>query len=281
MSAGTIRDAIDRHTSPHRGRIPFVRLPNLELLTIALVAGSALAISPVGREIDRLFFVKVITRADGATFTFFSDVLDRLSSQRVVGVLLVVVAVLLATHRRSLTPLIVAGLAELMFLSVGILKIGFAKSATKLGDPQWWDGGLLAYGKYSMAYPSGHATESVVLWGAIVLLLALYAPSWRPQHTRIAVGVWQLVMVNTIVVSWLLGRHWVSDLAAGLLCGLIGLRLVVGLLERGYPQAVDQAVRAGIRTAIGPAIAAPQPRLSPINQRTHPAQPQHDFRWDR
>ena len=246
MPDSSLRAAVRRVTEPHRGRVAFVRLPNLELLTIALVAGSALAISPVGREIDRLFFVKFITRDDGLTFTIFSDVLDRLSSQRIVGVLLVVVAVSLAAHRRSFAPVVVAGLAELMFLSVGILKIGFAKSATKLGDPQWWDGGLLAHGKYSMAYPSGHATESVVLWGAIVLLLAVYAPRWRAHHTRVAVWVWQLIMVNTVVVSWLLGRHWVSDLAAGLVCGLIGLRLVVGLLERGYPQSADQLMRAGL-----------------------------------
>ena len=263
-----------------RRHVQFVTLPNLEILTILLVAGSALAISPVGREIDRFFFVKVITRADGTTFSVFSDILDRLSSQRVVGVLLLVVAVVLAARVRSLTPLIIAGLAELMFLSVGVLKIGFAKSATKLGDPQWWDGGLLAHGKYSMAYPSGHATESAVLWGAIALLLVMFMPGWTTSRTRIVVMVWQLIMVNTVVVSWLLGRHWVSDLAAGLVCGLIGLRIVVGLVERGYPQAADEMVRSHVRTLLAPKeLLAHDAHLIEDTSNRGP-QPK-DYRWDR
>lgn len=233
---GTMRDRFLHSAASHRRSAGFLPLPGLEVLTIVLVTGTALAISPVGRDLDRFFHVRVITRADG-WYPFFDDVLDRLSSQRVVGVLLLLVALWCAARVRSISPLLIAGLAELMFAATGVLKVGLAKSSTKLGDPDWWNGGILTQGKQSMAFPSGHATESVLLWGTILLLLVLYVPRWRRRHTLLAAQVWQLVIVNTVVVSWLMGRHWVSDLAAGLVCGLIGLRLVVGLVERGYPQA--------------------------------------------
>jgi len=232
----TVKDRFVRSAASHRRTAGFLPLPNLEILTIVLISGTALAISPIGRDIDRFFHVRVITRADGS-YLFFHEVLDRLSSQRVVGVLMLMVALWCATRARSIAPLIIAGLAELMFAMTGVLKMGLAKSSTKLGDPDWWDGGILAQGKQSMAFPSGHATEAVLLWGTILLLLVLYVPRWRRRHTILAAQVWQLVIVNTVAVSWLMGRHWVSDLAAGLVCGLIGLRLVVGMIERGYPQA--------------------------------------------
>lgn len=237
--SGSVSTAISefrRRADAQRRPSGFLPLPGLELLTIVLVAGTALAISPVGRDIDRFFHIRVITRADG-WYRFFDDVLDRLSSQRVVGTLLVLVALWCAARTRSLAPVFIAGLAELMFAATGVLKVVLAKSSTTLGDPDWWNGGMLSHGKQSMAYPSGHATESVLLWGAILLLLVLHVPRWRRRHTLLAAQVWHLVIVNTIVVSWLMGRHWISDLAAGLVCGLIGLRLVVGLVERGYPQA--------------------------------------------
>lgn len=245
----TFRDRARFYASPLR----FWPLPSLEILTVVFVAGTALAISPVGRDVDRFFFVRVVTKDDGMLFTFFQEVLDRLSSQRVVGVLMLVVALWFATRCRTFAPLIIAGLAELMFAGVGILKIFLAKSSTKVGEPDWWDGGILAQGKHSMAYPSGHATEAVLLWGTILLLFVLYSPQWTHRRTVVVAQFWHLIIVNTVVVSWLMGHHWVSDLAAGLVCGLIGLRLVVGLVERGVPQAAADICGAAVSDLLWPA----------------------------
>lgn len=235
--------SIARRSARHEGAIRFPALPSPEILTVLFVIGTAFAMSPVGRDLDHFLHLRIVTRDDGGLYLFFHDVLDRLSSQRVVGTLLLVVAVWTAIRRRTLLPLIVAGLAELWFVATGVAKIVLAKSGTKLGNPDWWDGGILSHGKYSMAYPSGHATESVLLWGAVLLILVLHPPVPLERLLRIGGRVWLLVMITTSSVSWLMGRHWVSDLASGLVFGLLGLTLLVGLVERGYPQALDELLR--------------------------------------
>lgn len=244
-----------RAAEKHRSAIAFPKLPSPEILFTLFVLGTVLTISPVGQHIDRFFDLEPITRRDdGSLYTFLSEGLDRISSQRVVGVLLLITGLAFSWMRRSLAPLLIVGLAELMFLATGVVKVLIGKNSTKIGTPEYWTDGLLEHGKHSMAYPSGHAMESVTLFGVILLLLVMYAPGWTRHHTIIGMQVWNVAMIQTVVVSWLLGRHWISDLAGGLVWGMLTLTLVVGLVERGYPQALaawveEQYARARLATA--------------------------------
>jgi len=236
----------DQATAGRPIPIRFPAMPSPEILFLLFVLGTALAISPVGREIDSFFHLRVITRADGPVYWFFDEVLDRLSSQRIAGTTLVLTGGWFAVRRRTLTPLLIVGVAEAMFAATGVVKIVLGKSATRFQTPDWWDGGLLEHGKFSMAYPSGHATESVLLWGTVLVLLSLYGPVATRRRLAVGALVWRLIIVNTVTVSWLMGRHWVSDLAAGLVVGALGLVLLVGLIERGVLHRLDQTVRDGL-----------------------------------
>lgn len=226
----------------HARDVPFPRLPSPEITLLAFVLGTILAISPVGAHLDRVFEVKLVTPGDGDLFVLLHQTVDRLSSQRVSGLTLLLVATWFAWRRRELAPLVIAGLAEIGFGLTGVVKILLGKSATALGSPDWWHGGLLAEGKFSMAYPSGHATQAILMWGTTLLLLVLYAPGWRTRHTHVAVTIWHAIVVATLVTSWAMHRHWVSDLVAGVVFGLLCLKLVVGLVERGVPQAAAEMV---------------------------------------
>ena len=66
------------------------------------------------------------------------------------------------------------------------------------------------------SFPSGHTAASAACWAAIVLVLARRR-SGRVRVIAAAVAVFLAVTVATTRV--LLGVHWVSDVAAGLLVG--------------------------------------------------------------
>ncbi len=235
----------------HRvGRGDVLPLPRPQMLLTLFLAGTVLAISPIGQQVDLLFHLRPVRAADEPLYTLLAEGLDRIASQRVAGVGLGLVALWLAWRRRTLVPLLVAGLAECLFLLTGVFKIVLAKNATRVGEPLWWDMGFLEHGKYSMAFPSGHATESVLLLGAVVVLLRTHAPGWSTPTDRRAVATWVVLVAQTSLVSWLLGRHWISDLAAGIVFGAFCLALLVRTVESGYLHAADETVRQACITAL-------------------------------
>ena len=82
-------------------------------------------------------------------------------------------------------------------------------------DPQ-----LLFHWPPGWSYPSGHAANSVYLYGVLVLILGgVLRPAAR-RVIRVAVPV--LVGVTFVY----LGYHWLTDIAAGLLIGVLLDRLL-------------------------------------------------------
>jgi hypothetical protein len=68
------------------------------------------------------------------------------------------------------------------------------------------------------AFPSGHAVNSILLFGLIVMLIGHVIPAWARWTLLIAPPV--IVFVSQIF----LGQHWFSDEPAGFLLGLIIIR---------------------------------------------------------
>lgn len=68
------------------------------------------------------------------------------------------------------------------------------------------------------AFPSGHAVNSILLFGLIVMLIGGVLPAWAR---------WTLLLAPPVIVlcsQVFLGQHWLSDEPAGFLLGLIIIR---------------------------------------------------------
>ena len=223
-------------------------LPRLQPALIGFLTVTIIAISPVGRFIDQTLHLRWVTRRDDPVLReFLLSGPDRLASQAVAGTILLAVAVCLAWRRRSTAPLIVAGLVELGFAATAVVKVALAKDATGLGWPMWWDGGVGEHGFHGMAYPSGHATESVLIYGTTIMLLGLYSRRVGRIELRRLRTVWKGLIANTVIVSWLLGTHWTTDLAGGLAFGIVLVQTVAALVDRGTVDAVARVLDGAVR----------------------------------
>jgi len=204
------------------------------LLGAAFVAVTVLAAGPLERVDATLRGRWVVEKTPGLE-PLFQDVLDRLASQAVCVPVLVAVAVTIAVRRRSWRPLVVASSAELAWLViVGALKVLFARPAPVVGNPAFYEGGLWSLGEMGVSYPSGHAAEVFLIYGAAVHLVHRYtSTSWHwVRMLRILVGA---LAVNTVVVSFWLGWHWLTDLVGGLLVGGCLLAVLIAVDRKVAP----------------------------------------------
>lgn len=114
----------------------------------------------------------------------------------------------------------------LAFLIAGVsnvgLRIGMGRmrppvefiQAALLDIPAWWQ---------RFAFPSGHATASMVAFGALIVL------TWRTRYRWIAVVVGAMMIAGTGYGRVYLGVHWPSDVLAGYALGLASLNLALGI----------------------------------------------------
>ncbi|GAA3285303.1 phosphatase PAP2 family protein [Nesterenkonia halobia] len=208
-------------------------LTSIPMLAAILAAVTALALGPASALDVRLHghWAEELTPE---LLPLFRDVLDKIAGQSVCLPVLALVAGALAWKHRSWRPLACAALAEAaFFLGIGGMKILFARPAPKLGNPEFFAGGLLREGWYGISFPSGHAAESVLIYGMVVYLLV----HWTRRGARAA--RWLTLAVAAIachasVVSFWLGWHWVTDLVAGAVAGTLLLRLVIEADRRGW-----------------------------------------------
>jgi len=157
-----------------------------------------------------------------------------LGSGNVVVPVVLVLALGTATRTRSLwpvVPVLVAWVAGNLLLVP--LKMAGDRAAphSPAPDPQ-----LLFHYPPGWSYPSGHAANSVYLFGLLVrvldrLLASLDRGPLRAR-TRLVLRLAPPVLVGATFVY--LGYHWLTDLAAGLLLGVF-LDRVLARIPRPVP----------------------------------------------
>lgn len=156
--------------------------------------------------------------------SFIDDFIDPVASQAVVIPILGITAATLSMRHRTWRPLLIATAAEVGVVGmVGAMKVIIARPSPVLGDPSFFHGGIFSQGGYGIIYPSGHAAQSIALYGILVYLLSRYTRISKSTLTLMSVGV-GVIGAITMVSSIYLGWHWTTDLLAGFVTGGLVLR---------------------------------------------------------
>jgi membrane-associated phospholipid phosphatase len=166
-----------------------------------------------------------------------------------------VLGCLLAWRRHSVRPVLPVVLGfVLTYVTVTILKDVTARPAPHVRPvylTKPWDRGYFGLGGAS--YPSGHLVNSIVWYGILALLLrAWLTDRWRRVlHTA--------PPAILCVTNAYLGFHWVTDIVAGVLLGLLLARIIYRVPWDDLP--LGRRLSAG--GWAGPAVeaAAPVPLL--------------------
>ncbi len=171
------------------------------------------------------------TRAAATAVTLLGDGV-------VVAAVTAIVAAGLAVGGRWRAALYLAATLAAAALSEDLVKLLVARSRPSAGLYGGWD----AY-----AFPSGHATKSAALGGALLIMIA---PTLAGTRARRLAVLCMMVPVLAIGCSrLLLDVHWVSDVAAGFALGAAWAG-ALGLLYRRRPGRVV-AARPLIALALG------------------------------
>lgn len=176
-------------------------------------------------EIDRTFNDVDHPKFQGLS-NFVIRRLDDLGLRGVSGVALLIVAVYISHRFKTWRPI---NLGVLSFLTlnvvVGAFKYGLGRTKPKEGFDLLHAGG--------MSYPSGHASNAILIWGMVAYLIYRYAHVNRYKGRLASAGV-GLLALTVCVVSLLRNTHWFSDLFGGLLLGGSLLVLIIAI-DRYFP----------------------------------------------
>jgi uncharacterized membrane protein YkvA (DUF1232 family) len=133
-------------------------------------------------------------------------------------------AVLYGWRRHTVRPLLPVAAGFLAtYLTVGPMKLAFHRAPphnqNQVAHPE-----RLFSDPHSVSYPSGHATNAIVWYWVLALLL-----------TTVLSGRWRVVLrvvppAVTCVMTTYLGYHWLTDTVAGLLLG-VALGELLGLVR--------------------------------------------------
>ncbi|WP_338752247.1 phosphatase PAP2 family protein [Janibacter alittae] len=241
-----------------------LRPTSAPVLAGALIVVTVLAAGPL-RSLDAALQGYWARRYTPNWWGFLDSVPNAIAGQAVCLPVLLVIAVVLARKHRTWHPLAIVVAAEVAFyVGVGGMKVLLARTSPAAGIGRFWQGGVFEYGWYGISYPSGHAAEAILFYGAAAYLLRVYSgPDVRiRKRLNFLVG---LITANAVIVAFYLGFHWPTDLLGGMLAGGLMLRIIID---------VDRRVAAGkpilgwrpptVRTAVA-ARSALAPAPSPVS----------------
>ena len=218
-------------------------------LWVVFVALTLLAIGPLSR-----FDAAINLDPPPPSWLPVLHFLDRIGQRAVCLPILGAVIFWMWRRTGSWRPALVS-VASVFFLNlvVGILKVVLGRESPHTADPAFFVGGL--------AYPSGHTSNIVLVYGLAAYLLMRYGR----VGTRVRVALWSgvaflgvLMTFTSLLEHW----HWFTDLVAGLLVGGAVLQMTASVdrvvpdvsLARGWRQAAREVVSAlDPRTPRGPA----------------------------
>ena len=165
----------------------------------------------------------------------FLHVLDRIGQRAVCVPILAVVTYQICRRVGSWRPaLVAAGSVFVLNLTVLVLKVTLGRGEPAAADPSFFTGG--------MAYPSGHSSNIVLVYGLIAYLVGAYANPRRWTLVVLWSGV-ALLSLTMLVTSLTLNWHWFADLVAGLLVGGVVLELTA-TADRAVPRTrLDEELR--------------------------------------
>jgi membrane-associated phospholipid phosphatase len=181
--------------------------------------------------------------------------LDRIGQRAVCLPILAVATFVSCRYRESWRPVwVVAFSVFSLNLLVLVLKVLLGRGQPEAADPSFFVGG--------MAYPSGHTSNIVLVYGLVAYLLSRYR-NVSLTLVRVLWAAVALLSLTMVITSLTLNWHWFADLIAGLLVGGVVLQLTA---------AVDTAVP---QTAFdgGPRQLASMLRRLLGNRLRHEAQP--------
>ena len=254
------------------------RLTSAPVLAGALVVFTLLAAGPL-QPYDEMLQGYWAKRYTPNWASFLDAVPNAVAGQAVCLPVLLAVAIYLARKHHTWHPLAIVAAAEASFyIGIGGMKLLLGRTAPAAGEGGFWKGGVFEHGWYGIAYPSGHAAEAVLIYGAAAYLLLSYAGPEVRIRRRLTWLV-SLIALNATVVAFYLGFHWPTDLVAGLLAGGLVLRLMVNgdraLRARGLPFGLSYELPRRVRTAPSarpaplPLPVAPRLEATPVDRGRH------------
>lgn len=168
--------------------------------------------------------------------------LDRIGQRAIAVPILGVVAVLAARRAGTRRPVVVAAASVVVVnLCVASFKFTLERGAPLAGEPGFLEGGVM--------YPSGHATNVVLVYGLAAYLWSHYGGASR-RTRRILVATVVLLSIIMVMTSLTLRWHWFTDLLAGIVVGSAVLQATV-TLDRHFPRSgSDVAERLDLRPKV-------------------------------
>ena len=238
------------------------RLTSAPALAGALVVVTVLAAGPL-QSVDAALQGYHAKKYTPNWADFLDSVPNAVAGQAVCLPVLLCVALVIAWRRRTWHPLVIVAAAEVAFYGgIGGMKVLLGRTAPAAGEGYFWQGGAIEHGWYGIAYPSGHAAEAVLIYGAAAYLLRTYASPDLRIRARLnwLVG---LISANAIVVAFYLGYHWPTDLLGGLIAGGLMLRIIVDVDRHLAAAGSVLGFRLPSARAAAPEAAAPTPPPTP------------------
>ena len=163
-----------------------------------------------------------------------AQVIDDLGRRLVILPIMLVVLGLASLRMRSWWPILLGSAA---FFAASVV-VGFLKFLTQRTSPRLGPGdfGLSELVDTIGLYPSGHAANAAVAWGAMVFFSSI-AWGWSQRFTFYAtLGAISIVALVGVTSAYL-QYHWVSDLISGALVGVCALFLAIAWYEKRAPAA--------------------------------------------